>query len=87
MPFEQAFEHFLRAATPHDQSDLTAREREVVALVAAGLSNVEIAERLVISERTVESHVSNMLGKLGIGSRTGLAAWAVERQLGATLPR
>jgi DNA-binding NarL/FixJ family response regulator len=58
-----------------------------VKLVAAGLSNVQIAERLVISERTVESHVSNALGKLGIGSRTGLVAWAVERQLIGTVPR
>ncbi|APE36253.1 hypothetical protein BOX37_22605 [Nocardia mangyaensis] len=54
-----------RAADP-----LTAREREVHDLVACGLSNREIATRLVLSERTVESHVRNILAKLGIAART-----------------
>ena len=60
---------------------LTAREREVVQLVAAGLSNADIAERLVISERTVESHVSHALSKLQLASRASLAAWAVQHRL------
>jgi non-specific serine/threonine protein kinase len=60
---------------------LTPREREVVALVAQEFSNLEIAARLVISERTVESHVRNALGKLGLRSRAGLAAWATERHI------
>jgi DNA-binding NarL/FixJ family response regulator len=60
---------------------LTAREREITALVAAGHSNREIAERLVLSERTVETHVSNVFSKLGYNSRAQLAAWAVERGL------
>jgi non-specific serine/threonine protein kinase len=89
LSFDEAFTHFATSAGAgaHDPTALTARERQVVALVAAGLSNQQIADQLVISERTVESHVSNALGKLGIGSRTGLVAWAVERQLSAAIPR
>src|SRR6185437_2137745 len=57
---------------------LTAREREVAALVAQGKSNCVIADELVISERTTESHVTNILGKLGFSSRAQIAAWAVD---------
>ena len=57
---------------------LTARERETVALVATGLANRDVAARLVISERTVESHVRNALAKLGLHNRTQLAAWAAD---------
>ena len=56
---------------------LTAREEEVVALVAADLTNQQIAERLVVSERTVENHVSHALAKAGMATRAGLAAWYV----------
>ena len=55
---------------------LTAREREVVALVGAGRSNQQIASALVISERTARTHVSNVLRKLGLSSRTQMALWA-----------
>lgn len=66
---------------PAPSQALTPREREVVALVAEGLSNRKIAERLYLSERTVESHVQNVLTKLGFGSRTQVAAWAVREGL------
>jgi DNA-binding NarL/FixJ family response regulator len=57
---------------------LTEREREVLALVAQGHSNKEIATRLDITERTARTHVSNILGKLDLASRTQAALWAVE---------
>lgn len=60
-------------------SPLTKREAEVAALVAQGLSNPEIAERLVISVRTAQGHVENILRKLGFTSRTMVAAWAAQR--------
>ncbi len=60
---------------------LTRREREVAALVAQGRSNREIADSLVITERTVEGHVSNLLAKLDFRSRSQISAWAVEQGL------
>jgi predicted ATPase/DNA-binding CsgD family transcriptional regulator len=60
---------------------LTAREREVAAWVARGISNREIAELLVVSERTVEAHIGNILGKLHLSSRTQIATWALEKGL------
>ena len=62
-------------------SPLTAREREVAALVARGLTNREIADALIIGQRTADTHVSNILGKLGFTKRAQLAAWVVERGL------
>jgi len=56
---------------------LSRREREVVALVAAGLTNREIARRLYIAERTAEGHVERIRNKLGLRSRTEVATWAV----------
>jgi DNA-binding CsgD family transcriptional regulator len=55
---------------------LSRREREIAGHVAVGLSNREIAELLVLSERTVETHVQHILTKLGFRSRTQIAAWA-----------
>jgi DNA-binding CsgD family transcriptional regulator/tetratricopeptide (TPR) repeat protein len=63
-------------ALPTRSSLLTAREREVVDLVADGLTNKQIAERLTISERTAESHLEQIRGKLGLHNRTQIAAWA-----------
>jgi DNA-binding NarL/FixJ family response regulator len=69
-------------AVSHDaKADLTARELEVLRLVGAGRANKEIAARLDISERTARTHVSNILGKLGVASRTQAALWAVREGL------
>jgi DNA-binding CsgD family transcriptional regulator len=60
---------------------LTAREREVAALIALGKSNQEIADRLFVGRRTVETYVSEALAKLGFTSRSQIAVWAVESGL------
>lgn len=68
---------------PANQGPLTVREREVAALIARGLTNREIATKLVISERTADAHVRHILDKLGFGTRAQIAAWAVEHGLRA----
>jgi DNA-binding CsgD family transcriptional regulator len=59
--------------------NLTRREREIASLVAQGLTNREIAQRLFIAERTAEGHVESIRNKLGFRSRTQVAAWVVEQ--------
>ena len=66
---------------PDGPPELTPREREVVALLAEGLTNAQLADRLYISPRTAAVHVSNVLSKLGMGSRTEVAAWAIRTGL------
>jgi non-specific serine/threonine protein kinase len=66
---------------------LTKREREVAALVADGLSNRDIAARLVISRRTVEAHVEHILTKLGFSSRTQIATWMAQADREESVPR
>jgi DNA-binding NarL/FixJ family response regulator len=60
---------------------LTARERDVLVLVAQGRSNRDVGRVLSIGERTVQTHLSNILTKLGLGSRTQAALWAVREGL------
>jgi pimeloyl-ACP methyl ester carboxylesterase/DNA-binding CsgD family transcriptional regulator len=66
-----------------DNLALTRREREIASLLAQGRSNRDIADTLVMSERTVEWHTSNILSKLGLQSRAQVAAWAAERGPGS----
>jgi DNA-binding NarL/FixJ family response regulator len=61
--------------------ELTPTELRVVQFVARGMANREIAEELNVSQRTIESHVSNMLGKTGLHNRTELARWAIENSM------
>lgn len=61
--------------------ELTPTELKVVELVAQGLANREIAKKLKVSQRTIESHVSNMLNKTNLHNRTELARWAIESKM------
>jgi NarL family two-component system response regulator LiaR len=66
---------------PPTEEPLTEREEEVLGLVAQGLANQEIADRLFVSERTVRAHVSNILGKLHVANRTQAALYALREGL------
>jgi DNA-binding CsgD family transcriptional regulator len=97
LPDEHVREQFLRQATamlPHVRpltpdraakqayDGLTTREREVAVLIVQGKSNRQIADALFLSQRTVATHVSNVLMKLNVTSRSQIAAWASEKGLG-----
>jgi DNA-binding NarL/FixJ family response regulator len=77
---EQAFHRGQRKAA-EEVARLTPRQREVAACIAAGLTNDEIAERLVLVNGTVANHVVAILNRLALRNRTQIAAWAVERGL------
>ncbi len=71
----------LRTSASRDPHGLTRRELQVLRLVAAGETNRGIATELVLSERTVDRHVSNIYAKLGVSSRAAATAYAYEHQL------
>jgi NarL family two-component system response regulator LiaR len=79
----EAAQSMVEAATqpPAPGLDLTDRERVVLALVVEGLNNTQIAARLFVSPSTIKSHVSNILSKLGVSSRTEAATLALRHRL------
>ena len=77
----EALARRLQGASTRADGELTAREREVAALLADGLTNGQLAERLFISPKTAAVHVSNILAKLGLSTRAEIAAWAVRHEL------
>ncbi|MBB5131665.1 non-specific serine/threonine protein kinase [Thermocatellispora tengchongensis] len=69
-----------RPAEPAEETPLSPREEEVADLVAEGLTNREIAQRLVVGRRTVDTHVEHILAKLDFSARSQIAAWAARRR-------
>jgi DNA-binding CsgD family transcriptional regulator len=76
-----------KSTTPRSTVALTARESEVLAHVVAGRTYGEIARALVLSEKTVSSHISHLLTKTGTRNRVDLARWAARRQASEEEPR
>lgn len=76
----QALIHSASQGVPADD-DLTEREREVLRLMVDGLSNAEIAERLVVSPSTIKFHVGNIFSKLGVDNRVSAVTLAFQRKL------
>lgn len=77
----QALIHAATHAHDADRFELTEREREVLGLMVQGLSNPDIADRLIVSKSTVKFHVSSILSKLGVSSRTEAVALALQQHL------
>ena len=83
-PSESASQGGLRT---RDRSPLSQREREIVALVAQGYKNKEMAEKMFISEQTVKNHLHNIFDKLGVSDRLELALYAIHKGLHVEQPR
>jgi predicted ATPase/DNA-binding CsgD family transcriptional regulator len=89
MTLEQAVDYALNLPSPtesptssiQDQNELTRREGEIAVLIAQGKSNSEIASELVLSKRTVETHASHILSKLGLSSRAQIVRWVLDHGL------
>lgn len=83
LSLEQGVDYALHLPTPLalPSQELTTREREVARLIAEGYANGEIADELVLSKRTVEKHIANILSKLGLTSRAQLVRWAIDHGL------
>jgi DNA-binding CsgD family transcriptional regulator len=80
LSFDDLVDEALRESDDSRDGPLSSREREIADLVARGLTNREIAEHLIISTRTVESHVDHIKAKLGFGRRARIVAWALDRE-------
>jgi predicted ATPase/DNA-binding CsgD family transcriptional regulator len=80
LSFDELVDEALRVSDDSRNGPLSTREREIADLVARGLTNREIAEQLIISTRTVESHVDHIKAKLGFGRRARIVAWALDRE-------
>ena len=74
-------QHSIRATSLSKRDELTARERDVLVLLAKGYPNEQIAETLFIAEGTVKNHVTHIYDKLGVSSRAEAVAWAWEHGL------
>ena len=84
MSLDRAVAYALSESEPEvgiESGPLSRRECEVAKLVAAGLTNRQIGQRLFIAERSAEGHIERIRDKLGVRSRTEIATWAVERGL------
>ena len=77
----------LPASKPRERSPLSTREREIVALVAQGYRNKEMAEKMFISEQTVKNHLHNIFDKLGVSDRLELALFAIHKGIHTTETR
>jgi DNA-binding NarL/FixJ family response regulator len=82
----RAVRAMLRARPGLRGEDLTAREREVLSLVACGLANKQIARRLCITDGTVKAHVGSIFARIGVTDRTSAAVWAERNLAVAALP-